>query len=316
MRERENAPSRSRLFQVTKENTVSRHVLSAGAGCLFLAALFSTVPAQEPAKQFKSKSRPESGSSEELKDRFSTTRHSIALGAAKLEYEATAGQLVLKGEDGKPRAGIFFTAYTKADVKDQTTRPITFLFNGGPGSSSVWLHMGAFGPRRIVFSEDGKKVAPPYRLVDNEATLLDATDLVFIDPVSHRLQPAGFGPGRQAISRRPGRHQRQCRLHPALRQSIQPLGLAEIPGRRELRHHPRGRDGRSLARPGRHELQRRHPHLGRPELSNAPLRRRQRPAVHPLPTGLHGHGLVSQEAVRRTAGRSFQDAWPPPRGLP
>lgn len=158
-----------------------RPLVSARFGFLLIAAIGWPALGQETAKTAKAK--PD-GPSAELKDHFSTTRHSITIGTAKLEYEATAGTLVLKAEDGKPRASIFFTAYTKTDVKTPADRPITFLFNGGPGSSSVWLHLGAFGPRRVVFSEDGKAVAPPYRLVDNQATLLDRTDLVFIDPVS------------------------------------------------------------------------------------------------------------------------------------
>jgi carboxypeptidase C (cathepsin A) len=105
------------------------------------------------------------------------------LNGAKLEYTATAGTLVLKEEDGKPTAGVFFVAYTK-EAADRSRRPITFTFNGGPGSSSVWLHLGAFGPKRVLMKPDGEPLPPPYRLVDNDLTLLDLTDLVFIDPVS------------------------------------------------------------------------------------------------------------------------------------
>jgi carboxypeptidase C (cathepsin A) len=152
--------------------------------CLTLTSLIlATVwaPAQEAKPE---KPKADHTKTVELKDHLSTTRHTVTIGGNKLTYDATAGTLVLKDEDGKARASIFFTAYTKIDVKDPATRPVTFLFNGGPGSSSVWLHMGAFGPRRVVLSEDGKTVAPPYRLVDNEESLLDLSDLVFIDPVS------------------------------------------------------------------------------------------------------------------------------------
>jgi len=159
-------------------------VLRPLASLTLTSLLFATVwaPAQEAAKPEKPKTDP--AKTVELKDNLSTTRHTATIGGNKLTYDATAGTLVLKDEDGKAKASIFFTAYTKIDVKDPATRPITFLFNGGPGSSSVWLHMGAFGPRRVVLSEDGKTVAPPYRLVDNEESLLDVSDLVFIDPVS------------------------------------------------------------------------------------------------------------------------------------
>lgn len=101
-----------------------------------------------------------------------------------MPYIATAGTLVLKKDDGKPWASMFYVAYTRDDVTDVSKRPITFCFNGGPGSSSVWLHLGALGPKRVEMGPDGEAPAPPYRLIDNPDTALDFTDLVFIDPVS------------------------------------------------------------------------------------------------------------------------------------
>jgi carboxypeptidase C (cathepsin A) len=92
--------------------------------------------------------------------------------------------LVLKKEDGKPWATIFYVAYTRDDVTDASKRPLTFTFNGGPGSSSVWLHMGALGPKRVAMGPEGEQPPPPYHLVDNEDTALLFTDLVFIDPVT------------------------------------------------------------------------------------------------------------------------------------
>ncbi|MBY0526963.1 MAG: hypothetical protein K2R98_26455 [Gemmataceae bacterium] len=130
---------------------------------------------------------------EDVNDQLSTTRHSVNVGSTKLAYEATAGTLTLRDDSGKVRANIYFTAYRSTTVKDVASRPITFLFNGGPGSSSAWLHLGAFGPRRALVEENGKSVSPPYRLVDNEATLLDTTDLVFIDPVSTGYSRAASG---------------------------------------------------------------------------------------------------------------------------
>jgi carboxypeptidase C (cathepsin A) len=155
-----------------------------------VAVGWNGVPAQDSKPD---KPKPDGTKPADLKDTFSTTRHAVAIGANKVTYDATAGTLVLKEEDGKARASMFFTAYIKTDVKDPATRPITFLFNGGPGSSSVWLHLGAFGPRRVVLSEDGKVVEPPYRLVDNEQSLLDVSDLVFIDPVSTGYSRAAPG---------------------------------------------------------------------------------------------------------------------------
>jgi carboxypeptidase C (cathepsin A) len=118
-------------------------------------------------------------------ERTSRTQHTLMIGGKSVPYTATAGTLVLKKEDGKPRASIFYVAYTRDDIRDRTKWPLTFSFNGGPGSSSVWLHMGAFGPRRVAMGgPDGQQPAPPYRLVDNEDTALGFTDIVFIDPVT------------------------------------------------------------------------------------------------------------------------------------
>jgi carboxypeptidase C (cathepsin A) len=117
-------------------------------------------------------------------DNVSVTSHTISLGGKPLPYTAVAGTLLLKADDGRPRANVYFTAYFRDDIKDKVQRPIAFVYNGGPGSASVWLHMGAFGPRKVLLAEDGNALpGPPGRLVDNEYTLLDATDLCFIDPV-------------------------------------------------------------------------------------------------------------------------------------
>ncbi|GAB4578055.1 MAG: peptidase S10 [Anaerolineales bacterium] len=126
-------------------------------------------------------------------DRLVESKHTIILNGEEIHYTVTTGTIVLKEEDAdrekeaeghKPKAEIFFIAYTREDVNDPSTRPITYSFNGGPGSSSVWLHMGLLGPRRVYNLEDGSMPRPPFRLVDNEFSLLDKTDLVFIDPVS------------------------------------------------------------------------------------------------------------------------------------
>ena len=112
----------------------------------------------------------------------SVTHHSGTFGGVVVNYTATAGETFLPGPDGKPRASIFSTSYIR-DGNDPN-RPVTFLFNGGPGSGSVWLHMGAFGPVRVAIPSDARDDgAPPYPLVANPDSLLDATDIVFIDPV-------------------------------------------------------------------------------------------------------------------------------------
>jgi len=122
----------------------------------------------------------------------SKTKHSIQVNGKPLAYTATAGTLVLKKDD-KPWASMFYVAYTRDDIQDVAKRPITFAFNGGPGSSSVWLHMGALGPKRVEMGPDGEQPKPPYRLVDNEDTSLEFTDLVFIDPVTTGFSRAAPG---------------------------------------------------------------------------------------------------------------------------
>src|SRR5436190_10086344 len=121
------------------------------------------------------------------------THHSINVGGKTLNYTATVGMMPIKNRDGETEARIFFMAYTLDGVGDRQQRPLTFSFNGGPGSASVWLHMGAIGPRRVPMNPDGTMPAPPYHLVDNEYTWLDQSDLVFIDPVgtgySRALRP-------------------------------------------------------------------------------------------------------------------------------
>lgn len=111
-----------------------------------------------------------------------TTHHSGTFNGVRVDYTAIAGETFLPGADGKPKAAIFSTSYIR-DGNDPN-RPVTFLFNGGPGSGSVWLHMGAFGPVRVAIPSDARDDgAPPYPLVDNPDCLLDVTDIVFIDPV-------------------------------------------------------------------------------------------------------------------------------------
>lgn len=108
------------------------------------------------------------------------TEHTIQVDGQSLEYTVTAGYLPILDELGKPEARIFFIAYT---VKTNQPRPLMFSFNGGPGSASVWLHLGAVGPKRVQLLDDGGLPPAPYKLLDNEQTWLADTDLVFIDPV-------------------------------------------------------------------------------------------------------------------------------------
>jgi len=145
---------------------------------------------EKAAEKADDKSKEEKGKGEKgkeekkLEEKVAQTKHSIRIGKEEIKYTATAGTILLKLEDDTPKASVFYIAYTKDDVSDLAKRPVTFCFNGGPGSASIWLHLGAFGPRRVEMGDAGALLGPPYRLVDNEYSLLDMTDLVFIDPVS------------------------------------------------------------------------------------------------------------------------------------
>ena len=143
---------------------------------LFLIFQFPNLSAQESSKKKPPPKVPEPS--------LSVTSHTIQINGKPLKYTATAGYLLLREETGRPKANVFFTAYTKDGVKDKSHRPITFAFNGGPGTSSVWLHLGALGPRKVLLSDEGYPLPGPYRLVDNEYSILDVSDLVMIDPVS------------------------------------------------------------------------------------------------------------------------------------
>src|SRR5277367_255393 len=115
------------------------------------------------------------------KEESSVTDHTIKIGSQTIPYKATASTTLLKNDKGESTGLLYSAAYTRSDVKDLTTRPVSFLYNGGPGSATMWLHMGAFGPRR-AWTVDGTFTPPaPYKLVDNGESLLDKTDLVFID---------------------------------------------------------------------------------------------------------------------------------------
>ncbi|MGH8208580.1 MAG: S10 family peptidase [Steroidobacteraceae bacterium] len=171
--------------------------------CATLLASSSVLAAKETerasAKSEKSAVADEQENPRHLADESQVTRGSIAIGGRKVIYQAEAGVLVIHQKDPldddpppppsehnrspppqPPEAGMSYVAYFQGD-HETPQRPITFLFNGGPGSSSVWLHMGAFGPKRVLTANDSHSSAAPYKLVDNEYSLLDASDLVFID---------------------------------------------------------------------------------------------------------------------------------------
>jgi carboxypeptidase C (cathepsin A) len=159
-----------------------------------LSLLLVAAPAQEPparpdaAREEASRAdQKPAPAREEARDKPEeapvVTRHELRAGGKVLRYSVTTGFMPLKTEDGKTEARIFFMAYVAERAGGPQARPLMFSFNGGPGSSSVWLHLGALGPRRVKMLDDGGLPAPPYELVDNDQSWLEFTDLVFIDPV-------------------------------------------------------------------------------------------------------------------------------------
>ena len=191
------------------------------AGCLTLRA-FGADPTPEPSPKDKPADSDKKSADKDKADKDKeppapvVTEHSITLpGGRVLKYKATAGYLTLRDTTepkdakpkpndkddtldplkGKPKAQVFFVAYTLDPAPDPASRPVTFSFNGGPGSASVWLHMGALGPRRAQLTDQGEAPPPPYKIVDNESTWLDVSDLVFIDPISTGYSRAAAGEG-------------------------------------------------------------------------------------------------------------------------
>lgn len=150
----------------------------------------SAAPAAEQPAAGAKDEKAKADKKDEKSDEPVTTQHQVTINGEAITYDATAGYLVLPSYEGKPKANVFYIAYTRTgDGVEPAKRPVTFCFNGGPGSSSVWLHMGAIGPRRVPMTDgEGRPdepavPRPPYRVVENEHSWLDLSDLVFIDPV-------------------------------------------------------------------------------------------------------------------------------------
>ena len=118
----------------------------------------------------KTEDKKDDKKTEELVDKISKTEHTATINGKEIKYTATAGTMVMKDDEGKPKATIFFIAYTKNGVDDLAQRPITFAFNGGPGSSSVWLHLGMLGPKRVKLPDDASPLAAAVRARRQSAT--------------------------------------------------------------------------------------------------------------------------------------------------
>src|ERR1039458_667682 len=115
-------------------------------------------------------------------EKSAVTHHSAKIGGEQVNYTATAANYIVRNDEGTPKASIFFVAYMRDGVTDVSKRPLSFVYNGGPGSGSLFTHMG-LGPQRIVLTDDGHGMPAPYTIADNEGSFLDASDLVFIDAI-------------------------------------------------------------------------------------------------------------------------------------
>jgi carboxypeptidase C (cathepsin A) len=153
-------------------------IASIASVCLvFGATAFAATRAKTKATHGPSTASPHN----QPKSTKSVTDGRVTIGGQQINYTATAGTIILRNHKGQPTGSMFYVAYVKSGVANESDRPITFFYNGGPGSSTIWLHMGAFGPVRVVTADHTHTPPPPYRLVNNDYSLLDVTDEVFID---------------------------------------------------------------------------------------------------------------------------------------
>ncbi|HSS06796.1 MAG TPA: peptidase S10, partial [Rhodanobacteraceae bacterium] len=117
-------------------------------------------------------------------EKTAVSHGSVDVGGKTVHYTATAGNVLIREDkEDKPEASVFYVAYTVDDNRKGSSRPVTFFYNGGPGSSSVWLHMGSLAPVRVESASATATAPPPYRLIPNQYSLIDKSDLVFIDAV-------------------------------------------------------------------------------------------------------------------------------------
>ena len=180
----------SRAAKIRNPRTRVRFLSVVVFGVTFLCAGSKLAQAQAGAP-----AAPTTNTGATFSPREFVTHHEGVFGGEKIRYTAIAGDTVLVNDAHEPAATIFSFSYIREDVKDRTSRPVFFVFNGGPGSSSVWMHLGFFGPRRVALGDVVNPPAtPPFSLQDNPYTILDLADIVVIDPVgtgfSHLL-PAG-----------------------------------------------------------------------------------------------------------------------------
>jgi carboxypeptidase C (cathepsin A) len=161
-------------------------------GSVLLAACIAV--AQRGPQQQGQGAAPEAGARRgpPAEEKSAVTHHKARVGGQEISYTATAATYVIKADDGTPKASFFFVGYTKDNVADVSKRPLSFVYNGGPGSGSLFTHMG-LGPRRIALTDDGHGMPAPYAVEDNNDSFLDATDMVFIDAVTTGFSRAAPG---------------------------------------------------------------------------------------------------------------------------
>src|SRR5215831_19175064 len=156
--------------------------LSLSMSCWLFASTLSLAQGRGAPPPDANANRPRVETAGPAEEKTSETSHVIRLDGREIKYTATTGTLPIRLDDGKVAARMFFVAYTK-DGENSKTRPVSFLYNGGPGAATIWLHMGSFGPKHVQMADVGFQPALSYHLVDNENTLLDTTDLVFVDAI-------------------------------------------------------------------------------------------------------------------------------------
>ncbi len=163
-----------------------KRIFNTAVAALFLSLFLflgyaKTASAQMPDNAAKAEDKKAADTAQDSKEQSSVTEHSIRVDGQTIPYKATAGTIILKDAKGEPTGSMFYIAYTRSDAEDMSRRPVAFFYNGGPGSSTIWLHMGAYGPKRVATVDAAPTPPAPYKLVDNEDTLLGVTDEVFID---------------------------------------------------------------------------------------------------------------------------------------
>lgn len=166
------------------------------AAPLALALLFATVPAAAQQRPQGAGAARSEGTAAIPEPTRIVTHHTARIDGRTVEYDATVGSILLRNGQEEAIGELFYTAYTRTDIPSDDRRPVTFAYNGGPGSASVWLHLGALGPRRVATPDTAHAPPPPYALENNTHSILDVTDLVMIDPIGTGLsRPLGEGKG-------------------------------------------------------------------------------------------------------------------------